>query len=446
MSERPPGPSMRLWTTYQVLARPMTSMPGWFERYGDPVHLPTVNGNVVMTAQPDLVKAIFATPGSTYSPFASAGIAALTGPRSLFQFRGEEHRRHRRLVMPPFHGSRMRAYAEDMQAATRQVFDEAIGQGTVQMHTLTQRVSLEVILRTVFGVQGAEHVQRFTDAITELVDRASPFFLFMPFMQREFGGFGPYARFRRTFERLDALLREQLTLARSRGEGKDVLTLLLAARDEDGQGLDDQDILDELRTLLFAGHETTGIALSWAVDLIGRHPKVARRLGEELDALGPDAEPEQIARVPYLEAVCNETLRLYPIVTEVLRTLHEPMTLGEYSLRPPTAVSASILGVHRRPDLYPEPETFRPERFEERKFGPHEFLPFGGGHRRCVGAAFAGFEMRVVLGTLLREYGVILRNATPPRPVRRNVTLAPEGGVPVVITRARPGSVTAAAA
>lgn len=443
--QRPPGPSSRLWSTFRFVARPLSTFQRWFEKYGDPVLIPAVNGNVVMTAQPALVKQIFATPAASYGPFAARGIAAVTGPRSLFQLRDQPHRRHRRLIMPSFHGSRMRAYAADMQQATRHAFDDAVGRGAIPLHTLTQKISLEVILRTVFGVQQPAGVARFTEAVTGLVDATLPLFIFMPFLQRELWGLGPFARFRRRFERLDALLVEQIARARREGQGEDILSMLLAARDEDGGGLDDQEIRDELRTLLFAGHETTGIALSWAVDAVGRHRAVAERLTDELSALGPDPDPEALAKVAYLEAVCNETLRLYPIVTEVLRTLHAPMELGGYSLQPPTAVSASIMGIHRREELYPRPDAFRPERFLERKFGPHEFLPFGGGHRRCIGAAFASFEMRVVLGTMLREYEVTLQNPKAPRPVRRNVTMAPDDGVPVVVTRRRPGRVVAAA-
>lgn len=443
--QRPPGPSSRLWSTYLFVTRPLTTFSRWFEQYGDPFHLPAVNGNVVLTAQPRLIKKIFSTPPSAYGPFAAKGIAAVTGPRSVFQLRDKPHRRHRRLIMPSFHGSRMRAYAADMQHTTRHVFDRAVGRGPVPLHTLTQQISLEVILRTVFGVQQPARVARFAEAVTEVIDATLPSFIFMPFLQRELWGMGPFARFRRRFERLDALLVDQIARTRREGPGEDVLSMLLTARDEHGGQLDDQEIRDELRTLLFAGHETTGIALSWAMDAIGRHPKVAERLIDELTALGPDPDPAALAKVPYLEAVCNETLRKYPIITEVLRTLHEPMELGGYELAPPTAVAASIMGVHLREDLYPEPRAFRPERFLERKFGPHEFLPFGGGHRRCIGAAFAGFEMQVVLGTVLREYAVALQNPTAPRPVRRTVTMAPHDGVPAVITRDRPGSMIAAA-
>jgi cytochrome P450 len=428
----------------------MTSMPGWFRRYGDPFLVPTINGDVVMTAKPELVKQIFAAPGSVYGTFAAQGTAALTGPRSLFQLRGEPHRRHRQLIMPSFHGSRMRAYAAAMQQITRDVLDSAAGKGRVELHALTQRISLEVILRTVFGVQDPERVKAFSEAIPQLIAAAHPLFMFMPFLQRAPLGLGPWAKFRRTYERLEQLLREQLALTRARGGGEDVLSMLLEARDEHGDHLDDEEIRDELRTLLFAGHETTAIALCWAVDAVGRHPAVAERLADELASLPANlekgADAEALAKLPYLEAVCNESLRLYPIVTENLRGLHEPLELGGYRLEPPLAVSASILGIHMSPEIYPEPEIFRPERFLGRKYGPHEFLPFGGGHRRCIGAAFASFELQIVLGTLLREYRVRLCNPHAPRPVRRNVTLAPEGGVPVTITAERPGSVTVAAA
>src|SRR5690606_32958748 len=233
-----------------------------------------------------------------------------------------------RLIMPSFHGARMRAYADAMQQTTRAVVGAAAGTGTVPLHTLTQRISLEVILRTVFGVQGPARVRAFSQAITTQVEATSPLFVFMPFLQRELGGVGPFARFRRTFEALDAMLREQVERSRADDGGQDVLHMLLQARDEDGGRLDDEEIRDELRTLLFAGHETTAIALCWAVDAVGRHPAVAERLRDELATLPPDADPEALAKLPYLEAVCNETLRLYPIVTEVLRGLHEPMELG----------------------------------------------------------------------------------------------------------------------
>jgi cytochrome P450 len=454
MPDRPPGPPLRLWTTYQVLAHPMTSMPAWFQRYGDPMLVRAINGDLVMTAKPELVKQIFAAPGSTYAPFAPQATAVLTGQRSLFQLRGEPHRRHRQLIMPSFHGSRMRAYAAAMQQTTREAIGSAVGAGRVPLHELTQRISLEVILRTVFGVQEPARVRAFSEAIKAVIAATNPLFLFMPFLQRAPLGLGPWAKFTRARDVLERLLHEQIALMRARAQGEDVLSLLLEARDEMGGRLDDEEISDELRTLLFAGHETTAIALCWAVDAVGRHPAVAERLAEELGSLPDHHEPggeqgadaEAIAKLPYLEAVCNESLRLYPIVTEVLRTLHEPMEVGGYTVRPPDGVSASILGIHMNPEIYPEPQAFAPERFLERKYGPHEFLPFGGGNRRCIGAAFAGFEMRVVLGTLLREFTVKLCEPHAPRPVRRNVTLAPEGGVPVIITADRPGSVTAAAA
>ena len=240
MPTRPPGPSMRLWTTAQVIARPLQCMPRWLERYGDPVLLPTVNGDVVLTARPELVKRIFAQPAATYSPFAAQGITALTGPRSVFQIRDREHRRHRRLMMPPFHGSRMRAYAAAMHQTAREVFDQAADSGPVVLHDLTKRISLEVILRTVFGVQEPARVRGFAERITALVDATSPLFLFMPFLQRDLWGMGPYARFRRVWDELDHMLQQQLERARDQDGGEDVLSLLLQARDEDGEGLDDQ--------------------------------------------------------------------------------------------------------------------------------------------------------------------------------------------------------------
>ncbi|HVI02462.1 MAG TPA: cytochrome P450, partial [Enhygromyxa sp.] len=242
---------------------------------------------------------------------------------------------------------------------------------------------------------------------------------------------------------VDRLLYEQIEHVRDRTQGRvDILSLMLDARFDDGEPMSDAHIRDELRTLLIAGHETTAITLAWALYDIHRNPEVRERLLAELDGLGPDAEPEAIAKLPYLGAVIDETLRLHPVVEVVFRVLRKPWKFAGYELPAGMTISPAISLVHRRPDIYPEPERYQPERFLDAKPKPHEYLPFGGGNRRCIGAAFSQFESRIAIGTLLRECEFELLESGEPAVERRSVTLGPKSGVRMRMVRRRVASRT----
>ena len=412
-------------TTLRFARTPLASLDRWAARYGDPFTIRAVNGNVVTTGRPELIKTIFAQDPDQYLPFGVDAIVVLAGRRSIFVQNGTAHRRQRRLLMPPFHGARLEAYETIVADATRHRMSAA-GNRPTAMLEVAQAISLDVIIRAVFGAR-EEETEAIEAAVQSLVSATHPLLLFIPAFQRELAGRGPFARLRRALSETDMLLQERIRKARDNG-GDDILSLLLAARDEDGAPMTDDEIRDHLRTLLFAGHETTAIALTWAVDLLGRHPDVAVRARQETLNDGPS---------PCLSAVVDETLRLYPPVSEVLRLLKTPMSLGSWTLPEGTVVSPSIHLLHRNPTVYDEPDRFRPERFIDRKPKPDHFMPFGGGHRRCIGAAFARWEMTVALATILREFDVEPVNERPPRVVRRNVTLAPSDGVPVSV-RPRP--------
>ena len=428
----PPGPRGRLTNTIALTRHPLDAPPDWLTRYGDPFTLRAVNGDVVMTADPVHIKTLFGADPELFEAFAAHAVAPVTGPDSLLVLSGARHRQERRLLMPPFHGDRMRAYAQIMADAAAQRF-AAASQAPFDVQKVTQGLSLDIILRAVLGLP-LEAVGDFRQRVLETVDGVSPLMLFFPFLQRGFLGLSPWDRFQARFNALDAELQAHIERVRAAGPGEDILSLMLGARYEDGEPMPDSAIRDELRTLIIAGHETTALSLAWALDALHRHPAALARVQAEVDAAPED--PSAWAELPYLDAVCKETLRLYPILTEVLRTLVRPWRFAGYDLPAGATVSASIHLTHRRPDLYPEPEAFRPERFLERKFTPFEYLPFGGGHRRCLGAAFAQFEMKVVLAHALRRHRFELQAAEAPRPVRRNPTLAPEGGVWVRMTDA----------
>jgi cytochrome P450 len=435
----PPGPRSTLLTTYRVATQPLEAMMAMRERYGDPFLAPMANGPVVLTAEPELIKEIFANRDpELFGVFANEAMHAFLGERSLLLLAGEQHRRERKLLTPPFHGERMRAYAEVMADTTREAFAglregqefRALDHGT--------KLSLEVIVRAVFGVEERALIEAHEHALRATLDAAKPAFMFSKATQVAPFGLGPWAKYKRRSGEVDRLLYEQIERVRGRTHGReDILSLMLDARYDDGQPMSDAHIRDELRTLLIAGHETTAISLAWALYDIHRNPEVRTRLLAELDALGPDADPEAIAKLPYLGAVIDETLRLHPVVEVVFRVLRKPWKLAGYELPVGFTVSPAINLVHRRPDIYPEPERYKPERFLDAKPKPHEYLPFGGGNRRCIGAAFSHFESRIAIGTLLRELELELLETDEPAVERRSVTLGPKSGIRMRLVRRR---------
>lgn len=300
-----------------------------------------------------------------------------------------------------------------------------------------ENVSLEVIIRAVFGVQTHDRVAGFRTAIREAVLEVNPAILFFKVLRRDFGGLGPWARLKRKLARLDALIYEQIEQARGNTAGReDMLSRLLDARDDDGTGLDDKSLRDQLVTFLFAGHETTATTLSWAFSEAYRQPAVLARLRDEIASLGPAPDPDAFAKLPYLDAFCLETLRCHPILPEFFRTVAtDDCEFQGWAIPRGVTLAGSILMVHRDERVYENALTFDPQRFMDRKYSPHEFLTFGGGNRRCIGAAFAINEMKLVLGTMLPRVDLESAFDRPLATVRRNGTLAPEGDVPVRVIR-----------
>jgi cytochrome P450 len=370
-----------------------------------------------------------------------SGLTFLLGDNSLLLIDGERHRRHRKLLMPPFHGDRMRAYGDTICTLSEQVMAGWQPGNAFDLRAAMQEITLRVILKAVFGLGEGDRYERLRQLLSTLLEGLgtplSAFFIFFPGLQKDWGPLSPWGRFVRIKAEIDALIYAEIEERRSQPQpGRtDILSLMMAARDDQGQPLSDGELHDELMTLLIAGHETTASALTWALYWVHWLPEVGRQLRQELDHLGPDPDPLAFASLPYLNALCQETLRIYPVApTTGIRILSQPLAVAGYEFPAGAALFLNIYLVHHRDDLYPDPDTFRPERFLERQYSPYEYFPFGGGHRSCIGSAFALMEMKLVLATVLRQWNLQLpaSHQKPLRPVRRGLTLAPPGNLRLV--------------
>jgi cytochrome P450 family 110 len=436
----------RLWG-WRFLFQPLQTIEARSRAYGDDyrVSQPDVKPALVYFSSPPALEAIFtAKPEQLSAGRGNQILKELLGEHGIVLLEGSAHQRQRQLLMPPFHGDRMRSYARVIQSITGEVIGGWKIGTNFAVRPVMQSISLQVILQAVFGLEGGQRYEQLRQTLSQMLDGfGSPIgamFLFYPFLQKDWGAWSPWGRFLRMRQQVDALLYAEIADRRSQPDtGRtDILALLMAARDAEGQPMSDVELRDELITLLFAGHETTASALAWALYWIVSLPNVRTKLLAEIDALGTDADPSTIARLPYLQAVCQETLRLYPIAISAFpRVVKQPIEIAGYELEPGTVIMPSIYLAHHRAAVYPEPKQFRPERFLERQYSPYEYLPFGGGDRRCIGAAFALFEMKLVLFQFLSSLEVKLDNAKPIRPIRRGLTVAPSDRLKMSVTGIR---------
>jgi cytochrome P450 family 135 len=427
MAALPPGP--RTAGALQTL-RYSFDPYGFFEAgqraFGDVFTVRVMGESWVLLANPDAIREVFSRgPDELDSGAANFALRPLLGTRNLLLLDGQEHLRRRKLVLPPFHGERMRAYEELIREGTRR--EIAAWPLDTKARTLPrmQAITFGVVLRAVFGVEEGPRLERMAAMLRRFLawttdPRRGLFFAFLG--PERFMGLRAYRRQR---EELDRELLAEIAHRRQvedLGERTDILSLLLQARDEDGEPLSDGELRDELVTLLVAGHETTAAALSWALVELARHPSAQDRLADGEEGLAA--------------AAVDETLRLHPPVPlGALRRLRVPLTIAGFDLPAGSSVAPCSLLVHRRPEVYSEPLAWQVDRFLGRRPPAGAWIPFGGGVRRCVGASFAQFEARTVLDELVRA--LEFRPAAPPtrRIWRRGVVLVPMWGGPVVASR-----------
>ena len=391
----------------------------------------------VIFSNPQAIEKVFTADPSLFEigQQSTAPIRVLLGEKSLVLLDGVEHKQHRKLLMPPFHGERMKSYGQTMVNVTKEVISQwQVGQ-TICIRDYTQEISLQIILRTIFCLEEGQRYDRLKTILVDWLDTfnspLSSFFLYFPALQKDLGALTPWGKFLRQKRQIKEILQKECDRRRNNPSlmGEDILSLLLAAKYEDGRPMSDRSIRDELLTMLFAGHETTASSLAWSFYWLHRLPQVSQKFQAELTTLPQNTEFTDIAKLPYLSAIVSETLRLNPVVVFVGRQLTQPFELMGYQLEAGTSLFPSIYLTHQREDIYPEPQKFKPERFLERQFSPYEYLPFGGGNRRCLGYAFALFEMKLVLATIMSQVKLELIDNRPLKPGRRGFTFTPEGGV-----------------
>ncbi len=388
-------------------------------------------GRAVYVASPDLVKSVFTgSPASFHAGEANATVLEpALGPNSVLTLDEEPHMRQRKLLLPPFHGERIQRYGELIREVTlREMESWPVGE-PFALRPHTQRITLAVIMRAVFGVHDEERLVRFGRLIEAFSKRVNAITV-LPVLRRNLGRWSPWMRFLRARKALDEFIYEEIALRRAEVESgeeghDDVLSLLLAARYDDGSPMSDEELRDELVTVLGAGHETTATGLAWAMERLLRSPRALGLLRESIEAGEDD----------YLDATVKETLRARPVIVDVARKLTEPTRVGGYDLPTGTFVMAAIAALHYREDLFPDPDEFRPERFLDGKADTYAWIPFGGGVRRCIGAAFAEYEMRVVLRAILERADLSAPEPKPERVKVRNITLAPGKGAMVSLDR-----------
>lgn len=437
----PPGPKQPAFLQIlRWIRHPIAFMEECARRYGDcfTIRFPFGPGTLVFFSNPEAIKEIFTgDPDQLRAGEANVVVRPLLGQNSLLLLDGARHLHERRLMMPPFHGERMQVYSEVM----REITDRAIERWPVgqpfAIHPTMQQITLNVILRTVFGIDESATLARLRDLLTEVLARGANPLTLLPWFQIDLGPRSPWGRLVRLRREIDELLFAEF--ARRRAEGRagheDVLAMLIEARDESGQPMTDLQLRDELMTLLVAGHETTATSLAWMFYRILNRAEVLENLRAELRRVvgfGP-LTPQHIAKLEYLDATIKETQRLNPILPIVSRLLKSPARIGGRDLPAGIGVAPCIYLTHHRSDLWPNPTQFTPERFLGKKPSPYEFFPFGGGIRHCLGAAFATYEMKIVLAEILLHTKLRAAPGHTIRVVRRAITFAPSEGMPVIL-------------
>ncbi|MDJ0677840.1 MAG: cytochrome P450 [Calothrix sp. MO_167.B42] len=398
-------------------------------------------GEVVFFSNPQGLQTIFTNP----QQFPASGnlnktLQPLLGSNSVILLDGEEHRTRRKLLLPPFHGEKLHACGQLICDITKNVTSQWTVNQPFTIRDTLQKITMQVIFSTVFGLNDQSRYHQLQELLSARLNAmSSPLkasLIFFPFLAKDYGFWSPGRKIIHQQKQIDQLLYAEIQERRAQEQSNrtDILSLLLSARDENGEGMSDKELRDDLITLLVGAYENTATGLAWAFYWIHHLPEVKEKLLAEIDSLGENPDPISLFKLPYLTAVWQETLRIYPVgVLTLPRLVKESIEVGGKHLEAGTIIFPCVHLLHQRQELYPEPKKFKPERFLERQFSPYEYIPFGAGARHCIGAPLAELEMKLVLATILKQYHLELADNRPVKPQRRGLAIEPGGGVKMIL-------------
>lgn len=432
-----------LLQTLELIANPIRFFQKYQHRYGN-IFSARILGNrspdIFFVGDSQALETIFTAPPKQFQLGKITHVfRPFTGNQSLIMLDGEEHLRQRKLLMPPLHGKRMHFYQDVICELTEELSSTLPKNQPFSSRKLMAKITLKVILNVVFGIQSDARSRQLEQSISALLETiTNPFYsslFFFPPLQIDIGKYSPWGHFIRQQRAIDALIYEEIKERRQQdySQKTDILSLLLSAQDEDGKGMSDLELRDQLITLLFLGHETTASALAWMFYWVYSSPKIWNTLNTEMQSLGSSPTPQALLELPYLDAICKETLRLYPIALIAQpRVVQETIQLHQQSFSPETILVPCIYLAHHCEATFPQSQSFQPERFLNHQFSPYQYLPFGGGNRACIGAAFSLYEMKLIFGTIFTNLSLKLAPQSPVKPVRRGITIVPSGGVNLI--------------
>lgn len=433
----PDGPqSPSLLQTLAIVAKPIDFLESCAHKYGDTFTLRVLGVHsppVVFFSHPQAIQAIFTTLAESLELGKVTHVfRPLVGEQSLIMQEGLRHQRQRQLLMPALHRDQLYGQGQLIcDLAKEQMAKWRSGQ-CLNMRQETSEISLQVILQVVFGMVPGERYERLKALLSHLLEAiTSPLYstqFFFPPLQQNLGRWSPWGKFLHQQQQIDALIYAEIQERRSQSltDRTDILSVLMSAHDQQGEPLSDQELRDQLMTLLLLGHETTASGLAWAFYWIHRHSATLNRLRSEIQSLGEMPNPTALSQLPYLTAVCKEALRVYPIaLISQPRKVRQTVELEGYRFEPGAVLVPCIYLAHRRAETYPEPTQFNPDRFMTQKLSPYEFFPFGGGSRSCIGMALSLFEMKLVLATVLAHCQFEANRDRPVYPARRGITFVP---------------------
>jgi cytochrome P450 family 110 len=440
MSQPPAVKMSPLVQLYNWVLRPLQFVDECAAQYGDCFTAQIGNDAdpLVFVSHPEAVAYLFNNIDEFDVGCTNRSVQYVVGDYSTLLLDGEPHRQRRKLLLPPFHGDRMRNYGQVIVEIAEQATQSWQPGSTHAMMPVMTDITFEVIMSAVFGLDSSDRYQELKKLLQSFLTMSvSPAIYaigFFSWLVKSNAKWSPVGIFMQWREKVDKIIFAEIADRRAHFDPSktDVLTLLMSVKDEAGNGLSDQELRDELITMLVAGHDSSAATIAWALYHIATHSEAQEKLIAEIDAANFD--PLQISRLPYLNAVCNESLRLRAAGPTVMQRLtKKAITIQGYEIPANTLVAPCLYLTHHRADIYPNPQAFQPERFLDRQYSTSEFYPFGGADRYCIGAAFAQFEMKLVLATILRQYRLTLAQPYPIKAVRRGVNVAPEQGVKVTV-------------